>query len=143
MYQNLMLFQSVLILDLDNIDVKFRNQVPKKSANKVVGTFSTTNASLIFVMMLLHIWIFGSGNSANQTVGKNKPITHQKPKSVGRILVFQKIIPAEGPTAEEQIANLQLLEPTENEQLTLITCWPASGPDKFSQRLVVIAEPTK
>lgn len=55
----------------------------------------------------------------------------------------QKIIPAEGPTAEEQIANLQLLEPTENEQLTLITCWPASGPDKFSQRLVVIAEPTR
>ena len=55
----------------------------------------------------------------------------------------QKIIPAEGPTPEEQIANLQLLEPTDNEQLTLITCWPASGPDKFSQRLVVIAEPTK
>ena len=83
------------ILDLDNMDIKFGNQVPKKSANKAVGTFSTTNASLIFVTMLSRIWIFGSGNSANQTVGKNKPITHLGPKSVGRILVFQKIIPAD------------------------------------------------
>jgi LPXTG-site transpeptidase (sortase) family protein len=55
----------------------------------------------------------------------------------------QKLIPAEGPTPAEQIANLKLLEPTPHEQLTLITCWPAFGPDKFSQRLVVIAEPTK
>jgi LPXTG-site transpeptidase (sortase) family protein len=55
----------------------------------------------------------------------------------------QVLIPAEGPTPEEQIANLKLLDPTNHEQLTLITCWPATGPDKYSQRLVVIAEPIK
>ena len=75
------------------MDVKFGNQVPKKSANKAVGTFSTTNASHVFVAMLSRIWIFGSGNSANQTVGKNKPITHQGPKTVGRISVFQFVAP--------------------------------------------------
>ena len=75
------------------MDIKFGNQVPKKSANKAVGTFSTTNASHVFVAMLSRIWIFGSGNSANQTVGKNKPITHQGPKTVGRISVFLRTVP--------------------------------------------------
>ncbi len=55
----------------------------------------------------------------------------------------QKLIPAEGKSADEQIANLKLIEPTDHEQLTLVTCWPASGPNRFSQRLVVVALPTK
>ena len=55
----------------------------------------------------------------------------------------QKLIPAEAQSADEQIANLQLLDPTDHEQLTLVTCWPATGPDRFSQRLVVVAKPTK
>ncbi|MFM2309302.1 MAG: hypothetical protein RLY87_1423 [Chloroflexota bacterium] len=55
----------------------------------------------------------------------------------------QKLIPASASSPDEQIANLQLLEPTNSERLTLVTCWPPTGPDRFSQRLVVIAEPAK
>jgi LPXTG-site transpeptidase (sortase) family protein len=58
-------------------------------------------------------------------------------------VVEQKLVPANAPTENEQIANMQLLEPTTGERLTLITCWPPTGADRFSQRLVVVAEPTK
>ena len=55
----------------------------------------------------------------------------------------QKLVPAAAPTEGEQIANMQLLDPTKGERLTLITCWPPTGPDRFTQRLVVVAEPTR
>lgn len=55
----------------------------------------------------------------------------------------QKLIPAAANSPDEQIANLQLLEPTDTERLTLVTCWPPTGPNRFSQRLVVLAVPTK
>lgn len=41
----------------------------------------------------------------------------------------------------EQIANLSYINPTGSEMVTLVTCWPPSGPDKFSQRLIVRAWP--
>lgn len=42
---------------------------------------------------------------------------------------------------EEHIANMALLDPTPSEQVTLITCWPPSGAQRFTQRLIVIATP--
>jgi len=41
----------------------------------------------------------------------------------------------------EHIANMALLDPTPDEQVTLITCWPASGAQRFTQRLIVVATP--
>lgn len=46
-------------------------------------------------------------------------------------------------TESEQIANLSYINSTGSEVVTLVTCWPPSGPDKFSQRLIVRAWPTE
>lgn len=37
--------------------------------------------------------------------------------------------------------NARWIEPTEEEMVTLVTCWPLTGPNKFSQRVVVRAAP--
>ncbi len=44
-------------------------------------------------------------------------------------------------TESEQIANLSYINATGREMVTLVTCWPPSGPDRFSQRLIVRAWP--
>ena len=41
----------------------------------------------------------------------------------------------------EQIANLSYIDNTSSEILTLITCWPPTGVDRFSQRLIIRAVP--
>lgn len=46
-------------------------------------------------------------------------------------------------TESEQIANVSYINPTGSEMVTLVTCWPPSGPDKFSQRLIVRAWPVE
>lgn len=46
-------------------------------------------------------------------------------------------------TESEQIANLSYINPTGIEMVTLVTCWPPSGPDRFSQRLIVRAWPVE
>jgi len=47
-----------------------------------------------------------------------------------------------GVAVTEQWANATVLDPTEHEVLTIITCWPPAGPNAFDQRLVVQALPT-
>ncbi len=44
-------------------------------------------------------------------------------------------------TAEQRRANATYIEPTASEQVTLVTCWPLTGPTKFSQRVIVQALP--
>lgn len=51
------------------------------------------------------------------------------------------LVTEEGVSAEQHAANAQLIAPTENEVVTLVTCWPPKGPDKFTQRVVVRARP--
>lgn len=46
-------------------------------------------------------------------------------------------------TESEQIANVSYINPTGSEMVTLVTCWPPSGPDRFSQRLIVRALPVE
>ncbi len=50
-------------------------------------------------------------------------------------------VASESANAAEHIANMALLDATPTEQVTLITCWPASGEDRFTQRLIVVATP--
>lgn len=49
----------------------------------------------------------------------------------------------ENATESEQIANVSYINPTGSEMVTLVTCWPPSGPDRFSQRLIVRAWPVE
>jgi LPXTG-site transpeptidase (sortase) family protein len=51
------------------------------------------------------------------------------------------LVTEEGVSAEQHAANAQLIAPTDHEVVTLVTCWPAKGPDRFTQRVVVRAIP--
>jgi LPXTG-site transpeptidase (sortase) family protein len=42
---------------------------------------------------------------------------------------------------EQRAENAKLIAPTDHEVVTMITCWPPKGPDKFKQRVVVRAVP--
>lgn len=51
------------------------------------------------------------------------------------------VVDEEGVPAEQRAANARYIEPTGSEMVTLVTCWPASGPKKFTQRVIVRAVP--
>ena len=51
------------------------------------------------------------------------------------------ILTEEGVSPEQQAANAQYIAPTHKEFVTLVTCWPMTGSDKFTQRVVVRAVP--
>jgi LPXTG-site transpeptidase (sortase) family protein len=51
------------------------------------------------------------------------------------------ILTEEGVSPEQQAANAQYIAPTGTEVVTLVTCWPPKGADRFTQRVVVRAVP--
>jgi LPXTG-site transpeptidase (sortase) family protein len=51
------------------------------------------------------------------------------------------LVTEEGVSPEQHAANAQLIAPTDHEVVTLVTCWPPSGRDKYTQRVVVQAVP--
>jgi LPXTG-site transpeptidase (sortase) family protein len=51
------------------------------------------------------------------------------------------LLTEEGVSQEQHAANAQYIAPTDHEVVTLVTCWPAKGPDRFTQRVVVRAVP--
>jgi sortase A len=46
-----------------------------------------------------------------------------------------------GQPAAKRRENARLIEPTAEEVVTMVACWPLSGPDKFSQRIIIRAKP--
>jgi sortase A len=51
------------------------------------------------------------------------------------------VLQEEGVSPEQRAANARYIASIGNEVVTLVTCWPATGPDKFTQRVVVRAVP--
>lgn len=51
------------------------------------------------------------------------------------------LVTEEGVSAEQHATNAALIAPTDREIVTLVTCWPDKGRDKFTQRVVVQAVP--
>ncbi|GAB4196708.1 MAG: sortase [Roseiflexaceae bacterium] len=51
------------------------------------------------------------------------------------------VVTEEGVSPEQQAENAKLISPTDEELVTLITCWPASGPKRYSERIIVRAVP--
>ncbi|MCU0490700.1 MAG: sortase [Chloroflexaceae bacterium] len=51
------------------------------------------------------------------------------------------VVDEEGQPPEVRAANARYIEPTGSEVVTLVTCWPPSGPQKFLQRVIVRAVP--
>jgi sortase A len=55
-------------------------------------------------------------------------------------ITTKEILPERGQPIEVRLENAQWIAPTEDERITLITCWPYTD---NSHRLVVVAEPIK
>ena len=53
----------------------------------------------------------------------------------------QVMVHEEGVSPEQQAMNALYIAPTSDEMVTLITCWPDRGPDKFKYRIIVRATP--
>jgi LPXTG-site transpeptidase (sortase) family protein len=51
------------------------------------------------------------------------------------------LLTEEGVSSEQQASNAQYIAPTHKEFVTLVTCWPPTGREKFTQRVVVRAIP--
>jgi LPXTG-site transpeptidase (sortase) family protein len=54
---------------------------------------------------------------------------------------FVVVVDEEGVSAEQQALNARYIQPTDRETVTLVTCWPATGKNRFSQRIIVRAVP--
>ena len=46
-----------------------------------------------------------------------------------------------GQPLDKRRENARYIEPTEEEMVTMVACWPLSGPNKFSQRIIIRAKP--
>ncbi|MBO9365357.1 MAG: sortase [Roseiflexus sp.] len=53
----------------------------------------------------------------------------------------QVMVHEEGVSPEQQAMNALYIAPTSEEMVTLVTCWPDRGPDKFKHRIIVRATP--
>lgn len=51
------------------------------------------------------------------------------------------LLTEEGVSVEQHIANARYIGPSDQEIVTLVTCWPAQGPHRFTQRVVIRARP--
>jgi LPXTG-site transpeptidase (sortase) family protein len=59
------------------------------------------------------------------------------------IVTDKMLVTEEGVSPEKQAENANYIAPTETEVMTLITCWPPTGKDRFTERVIVRAVPFK
>ncbi|WP_129633768.1 sortase [Candidatus Oscillochloris fontis] len=57
------------------------------------------------------------------------------------VIYDRLIVDEDGAPPEQRTANAKLIAPTNYEVITMVTCWPPNGPDKFTQRVIVRAVP--
>ena len=88
-----------------------------------VGGYGKVFKDLFYVKPGDQITLYSNGQQYLYTVQK-------------RLLVTE-----EGVSAEQHATNAELIAPTDHEMVTMVTCWPATGRDKFTQRVVVQAVP--
>ncbi len=46
-----------------------------------------------------------------------------------------------GQPIEKRLENARYIEPTDEEVVTMVACWPLTGPNKFNQRIIIRAKP--
>jgi len=46
-----------------------------------------------------------------------------------------------GQPLEKRIENARYIEPTDEEVITMVACWPLTGPNKFKQRVIIRSKP--
>jgi LPXTG-site transpeptidase (sortase) family protein len=57
------------------------------------------------------------------------------------VVTERKIVDEIGAPAEQRAANAAMIAPTDHEVVTMVTCWPLKGPNKFAQRVIIRAVP--
>lgn len=94
------------------------------------------------IVMAGHVGGYGKVFKDLYDVQPGDPITvYNRGQQYLYVVQERLVVDEEGVSAEQQAANARYIEPTDEEILTLVTCWPASGPNKFSQRVIVRAVP--
>lgn len=89
-----------------------------------------------------HVGGYGSVFRSLDRLRPNDQIMLISGTRVFEYVVQQQILVEEQHASpSEQIANLSYIDDTQSEMLTLITCWPPTGVDRFSQRLIIRALP--
>lgn len=53
----------------------------------------------------------------------------------------QHLVDEVGQPLEQRLENARFMEPTDEEVITMIACWPLTGPAKFTQRVIIRATP--
>jgi LPXTG-site transpeptidase (sortase) family protein len=46
-----------------------------------------------------------------------------------------------GQPLEKRLENARYIEPTDEEMITMVACWPLTGPNKFAQRIIIRSKP--
>lgn len=46
-----------------------------------------------------------------------------------------------GQPLEKRLENARYIEPTDEEMVTMVACWPLTGPQKFTQRIIIRSKP--
>jgi LPXTG-site transpeptidase (sortase) family protein len=46
-----------------------------------------------------------------------------------------------GQPLEKRLENARYIEPTDEEVVTMVACWPLTGPNKFAQRIIIRSKP--
>lgn len=59
------------------------------------------------------------------------------------VVAEQWLLEEEKASPEQRRANARYLEPTGAEMVTLVSCWPPDGPERYHQRLIVRAWPMR
>lgn len=57
------------------------------------------------------------------------------------VVTERYIVDEVGAPAEQRAANAAMIGPTDHEVVTMVTCWPLLGPNKFKQRVIIRATP--
>ncbi len=53
----------------------------------------------------------------------------------------RQIVLEDGAPLAQRFTNARMIAPTGSEMVTMVTCWPATGPDKFTERVIIRALP--
>ena len=94
------------------------------------------------IVMAGHVGGYGQVFRDLFYVHPGDPVTIYSDGQQYRYVVQERlVVDEENAPPEQRAANARYMEPAEDEVVTLITCWPATGPDKFTQRVIVRATP--
>ncbi len=94
------------------------------------------------IVMAGHVGGYGQVFRDLFYVHPGDPVTIYSDGQQYRYVVQERLVlDEENAPPEQRAANARYMEPTEEEMVTLITCWPATGPNKFAQRIIVRATP--